>query len=126
MEFDSERNGMYINRGDVNFFEYGRLVEDLGDNVFSIISCDPMYDENEGKYLFSICEVDTHDNWIDHQAVRSFAGTDSDSDAMDYALDILSYYGSQEFGDMGEVLTEEEIIERMDSFDAVFEEEPWH
>ena len=43
-----------------------------------------------------------------------------------FALDALSYYGPQEFGDPGEQMTRAEIIERMDSWYGDFEEEPWH
>ena len=115
---------MYVNRGDVDFFEGGRLVEDLGDGVFSIITCDFIYDAGDDAYLFAHVEVDVNDSWIDRDAVISFAGEPEDD--MMFALDALSYYGPQEFGDPGEQMTRAEIIERMDSWYGDFEEEPWH
>jgi hypothetical protein len=115
---------MYVNCGDVNFFEGGRLVEDQGNGVFSIISCDFIFDAGDDAYLFADVEVDVNDDWIDKAAVESFSGG-SENDMM-FALDALSYYGPQEFGDPGEQLTKAEIIDRLDSWYGEFEEQPWH
>ena len=115
---------MYVNRGDVNFFEGGRLVENLGNGLFSIITCDFIYDAGDDAYLFAHVEVDTTDDWIDRDAVESFAGAPEDDEM--FALDALSYYGPYEFGDPGEQLTRAEVIERMDNWEGDFEEEPWH
>lgn len=114
---------MYINRGDVNFFDGGRLVEDEGDGVYSIIMCDAFYDE-EDSYLFAHVEIDINDSWIDIDAVERFGGVPEDEITL--ALDILSYYGPQEFGDGGEALNHDEIVSRMDNWCGEFESEPWH
>ena len=114
---------MYINRGDVNFFEYGRLIEDEGNGVYSVIVCDPFYDE-EDSYAFSSVEVDVNDSWINKEAVERFSGEARDE--MDYVLNILSYYGPQEFGNSEQALNQEEVIKILDNWVGEFETAPWH
>ena len=67
---------MYQNYGDKNFFEYGRLVESIGDKgtEFSILCCNP----------YSVL------NWI--------GMTEDSYDAVLFALGCLDYYGAANFG----------------------------
>lgn len=91
---------MYQNYGDKNFFEYGRLVEQIGDKgiEFSIICCNP-YGDMEDVYQFGECTVDIGDSWIDHDAVLKLIGMTEDSyDAVLFALGCLDYYGPANFG----------------------------
>lgn len=77
---------MYKNYGDKNFFEYGRLVEEVEntETVFNILVCDSYSGE---------------DDWIDRQAVMSYIGmTDQNFDIVQYALGCIDYYGILEFG----------------------------
>ena len=114
---------MYINKGDVNFFENGCLIEDRGNGIFAIFICMPFY-ENEDSYLFAHVEVDVNDSWINRDAVMRFAGNPVDD--MDFAMGMISYYGVQEFGDDIETLNHDEIVALMDNWVGEFAEEPWH
>lgn len=90
---------MYINYGDKNFFERGRLVDsEHSDSVLDILVCDP-YDDEEDLYKFGECSVDITDSWIDKQAVMDFLGMDSDSfNPIEYALGCIDFYGIENFG----------------------------
>lgn len=90
---------MYINYGDKNFFERGRLVDsEHSDSVLDILVCDP-YDDEEDLYQFGECSVDITDDWIDKQAVMDFLGMDSDSfNPIEYALGCIDFYGMENFG----------------------------
>ena len=91
---------MYQNYGAKNFFEYGRLVESIGDKgtEFSILCCNP-YSDHEDLYQFGECTVAIGDSWIDHDAVLNWIGMTEDSyDAVLFALGCLDYYGAANFG----------------------------
>ena len=91
---------MYKNYGDVNFFEYGRLVEEVNEHEFRIIMCNP-YADQEGAYQFAECLVDIRDSWIDVMAVMHYIGMRiEDFDPIQYALGCLEYYGAENFGGM--------------------------
>lgn len=99
-------NEKYENYGDRNFFEYGRLVmknrEDPENKEYNIIFCDRVFDTpgDEPLYNAGVVTVDINDSWIDHETVQRFAGVskeDIDSNPVLYALDVLSYYGPEEF-----------------------------
>jgi hypothetical protein len=91
---------MFLNYGDVNFFEYGRLVEQVNDHEFNILMCNP-YPDKEDTYQFAECSVDIEDSWIDKANVMAYCGLDSKNyDATEYALGCLEYYGAENFGGM--------------------------
>ena len=88
---------MYKNYDDVDFFEYGRLVEKESETEFNIIVCDP-YPDGSG-FRFSEVQVDITDSWIDRKAVMECCGmTEENFDPILYALDCISYYGAENFG----------------------------
>lgn len=90
---------MYINYGDKNFFEYGRLVDsEHSDTVLQVICCNP-YPDEEDKYQFAECEVDINDMWIDKEAVMSYIGmTEETFNPIQYAIGCIDYYGAENFG----------------------------
>ena len=65
---------MYVNYGNKDFFERGRLVDsEHSDSVLDILVWDP-YSDEEDLYQFGECSVDITDDWIDKQAVMDFLG----------------------------------------------------
>ena len=89
---------MYINYGDKNFFEYGCLVDaEHNDTEIKILYCKP-YDDEEDKFLFADCEVDTKDSWIDRNAIMDFIGMNEDNfDVVQFAIGCIEYYGVENF-----------------------------
>ena len=88
---------MYHNFGDKDFFEYGMLVDDEhSDTVFDILFCFP-YSDAEDLYQFGHCSVDISDDWINKDAVKSYAGCKED-DPVQFAIACLEYYGAENFG----------------------------
>jgi len=89
---------MYVNYGDVNFFECGRLVDsEHSDTEFDVLYCQP-YDDEEDLYLFADCHVDIEDSWIDRKAVMAYIGMDNDEfDPIQFALGCIDYYGVEDF-----------------------------
>lgn len=90
---------MYKNYGDVNFFEYGILVDgDHSDTEIQIICCQPYPNETD-LYMFGECLVDITDQWIDKQAVMAYCDMTIDTyDVIQYAIACLEYYGMENFG----------------------------
>lgn len=92
---------MYVNYGDKNFFEYGRLVDsEYSSTVFDILVCDPYLNEDDDNlYWFAECQVDITDDWIDKKAVMSCIGmTDKSYDPILFAVGCIDYYGTADFG----------------------------
>lgn len=90
---------MYLNYGDVDFFEHGRLVDDQSsDTEIKILACEP-YSDTEDLYQFGNCVVDFTDTWIDRDAVMTFIGmTEEDFDPVRFALGCMDYYSWDNFG----------------------------
>ena len=102
---------MYVNFGDRNFLERGRLVlcyvefNDDGsykhiepcndDGYIKVIYCEPYCDCD--KYIYDECSIDVYDTWISSESIHDFAGG-CDTE-IDFALACLDYYGSDEFSD---------------------------
>lgn len=106
---------MYKNYGDVNFFEYGRLVQKESETEFRIIVCDP-YQDQEDKYQFTKALIDITDSWIDKERVMNYGDmTEENFDPILFALDCISYYGAHEFGIVFD-LSKEQIIENLDEY----------
>ena len=103
---------MYINYGDVNFFENGTLVDaEHSDTEIKILYCRP-YDDEEYLYLFADCEVDITDSWIDKKSVMDFIGmTEENFDSIQFAIGCIEYYGVEDFssGYHGYQFTRKEI-----------------
>ena len=54
---------MYVNYGDKDFFEHGRLVDaEHEDNIYDILCCNP-YPDEPGLFQFGHCKVDITDTW---------------------------------------------------------------
>lgn len=89
---------MYINYGDVNFFEYGCLVDsEHSDTEIKILYCRP-YDDEEDLYLFADCEVCIDDSWINRKDVMDFIGmTEETFDAVQFAIGCVEYYSVEDF-----------------------------
>jgi hypothetical protein len=89
---------MYKNYGDVNFFEYGILIDtEHSDTVFQILACRP-YDDEEDLYRYGHLEVDIEDTWIDKEKVMDYIGMDESTfDPIQYAIGIIEYYPWENF-----------------------------
>jgi hypothetical protein len=98
---------MYTNWGDVNFLEYGMLVDsEHSDTVFDMLVCRPYDDLNEeGRphYQFGHIVVDIEADWIDKKAVAKYCyGTEACdfrlADPVEFAIACTDYYSWEEFG----------------------------
>ena len=94
---------MYKNYGDKNFFEYGRLVEQINDHEFEVLVCEgaqPYEDDVRIEvFPYAHCTVNINDNWIDKEKIFSFNGMTEDTfNPILYALDCIQYYGVENFG----------------------------
>ena len=91
---------MYKNYGDVNFFNYGMLVDtEHSDTDIDIIFCHPIYDTDTELYYFGAVTVCINDEWIDKKSVMSYISMDDKSfNNIHYAIGCLEYYGAENFG----------------------------
>lgn len=107
---------MYINHGDVDFFEYGVLVDsEHSDTEVEILYCRP-YDDEEDKFLFADCTVDITDSWIDKKSVMEYIGmTEENFDVIQFAIGCIEYYGVENFSSPydGYQFSRKEIEERL-------------
>lgn len=103
---------MYINYGDVDFFEYGVLVDaEHEENEIDILYCMP-YSDKENLFQFADCKVDITDTWINKEAVMNFIGMNKDDfDSIQFAIGCINYYGVECFSSSyeGYNFTREEI-----------------
>ena len=115
---------MYVNYGDVNFFEYGCLVDsEHSDTEFRILYCRP-FDDEDDLYLFGDCTVNIEDDWIDRDAVLSYIGMMDDTyeegkfDATQFAIGCIEYYGVDEFRDyyLPAQMTKDEVCRRLKNY----------
>ena len=115
---------MFENYGDVNFFEYGRLVEKAEDiNCFIVLVCNYNYvyhrTDPERCFQFDVCYVDTSDSWIDVDAVESYAECSKESEPELFAIACIDYYGVRNFGGTAYyVFTESELKEKLKSYEV--------
>lgn len=121
-------SGAFTNYGDVNFFEYGLMIKDAGDNDYEILTCLPISDE-EGMYQFSYGTVCLDDSWLNWEGIESSCDVDRElNDPFELVRAAFDYYGAAEFcgGDV-KVLAPEEVQEEMEAFAEVYEfdEFPW-
>jgi len=92
---------MYVNHGNKDFFEHGRLVDaEHEENVIHILCCEPYQDE-EDKFQFGECTVDVTDSWINRKSVMRFIGMSEEAyDPVEFALGCVDYYSWDNFGAM--------------------------
>ena len=92
--YDNEpHNQGYMNLGDVDFFEHGRLVqEDSIPDGYFVLYCEPNCD-HEDNYLFGRCYVDVTDNWLLERIPRL-----QYESGEEYAVRCIDELGAYEFG----------------------------
>lgn len=90
----------YVSYGDANFMDGGLLIADNGNGYYSFVKCDADPDGDD-NYLFSVGEVDINADWIDDNAVKSYAGADRNIDPIRFVDGCISYYGAENFGESG-------------------------
>ena len=107
---------MYINYGDVNFFEYGILADAEHSNTeIKILYCRPI-DDTENQFFFADCAVDITDTWMDKKSVMDYIGmTEENFDAVQFAIGCVEYYGAENFSSPydGYQFTDTEIKDRL-------------
>ena len=107
---------MYINYGDMDFFEHGLLVDsEHSDTEFMILYCMPFCDE-EDKFFFANCTVDITDDWINKESVMAYCGmTEENFDPVQFAIACIEYYGAENFSSPynGYEFTRKEIEEML-------------
>lgn len=116
----------YENYGDVNFFENGLMIMDIGDDQYEILTCDFVNDADGDTYLFSHGLVDLSDSWLKLDEVREYAG--EEHEGAELVADIVRYWGPIEFnGGYEETLSSAEVMEAMEGFaeEYDFDEFPW-
>lgn len=95
---------MFMNYGDHNFFESGRLVSvwvnddntvDENGSEYHVLYCQPFCDAE--MYAVADCFIDINDTWIDKTAVESFGGVRKEKEPLYYALACIDYYGAENF-----------------------------
>lgn len=113
---------MYSNLGDVNFFEYGMLIEKENDDCYNVIYCMPYSDseyndDNDDIFQFGYLTVDPNDSWIDKEDIIEYAGLDSNQPDSPYyfVAACISYYGALSFGNVYDYLKRKEIQEVMNN-----------
>lgn len=106
---------MYKNYGDVNFLEYGLLVEEEKKNeIYKMIIC-RLYSDKENKYIYGSCYVDITDSWIEKNEVMDYIGMSEENfEPIQFAIGCIEYYSLEYFGLFGNDYTKEEIIEDME------------
>lgn len=114
---------MYNNYGDVNFFEYGRMVELQNDGTVDVFVCNPVCDcqDPDRCYQFDHVNVDINDSWIDVDAVCGYADV-SKEDIIRFALACIDYYGVEDFGGTAyyyesQFYTKTEILDSLKYYD---------
>ena len=112
------------NRGDVDFFEMGRIFLSEGSGVYDAITCDPLPDEPDDMFLFSDgAYIDVSDDWMDLDAIHSTCGNWSgNAELASFALD---FYGPANFGGSEEILSRMQVMKRMESSGIEMEPKPW-
>lgn len=88
---------MYINYGDVDFFEEGILLEKESETEFRIIRCLP-YSDHEDMFQFAELLVDIDDAWIDRADVENYADCKKEISPECYAIACTEYYSWDNFG----------------------------
>ena len=106
---------MFINYGDIDFFEYGALVDKESDTLFHILFNMPA---NDDMFIFADCYVDLSDDWIELKEIMRFCDSSIDCPEL-VALACIEYYGIEEFSSIYEnhLLTREEVEERLEAYE---------
>jgi hypothetical protein len=90
---------MYRNYGDIDFFEYGILIDtEHSDTEFEMLLCRP-YPDEEDFFQFAEVTVDITDDWMDREAIMDYIGMTEDKfDPVEYAIGAIEYYSWDNFG----------------------------
>ena len=113
---------MFENYGDVNFFEYGRLVELQNDGTVNMLVCNPVFGLRDPRcYQFDYINVDINDRCINVNAVERYADV-SKTDIIRFALASVDYYGTEKFGGTPyyteeQFKTKNEVLDRLKYYD---------
>lgn len=88
---------VYLNYGDVNFADYGRLVAEdpVYKGYYYVICCDPVYDTDEPTWHITQDGIDLYDDWFDIDNIKKWAGEEVVDDPYLRAMCVVEYYGSQ-------------------------------
>lgn len=103
------------NYGDVDFFDYGVLVEEMRENEYRVVKCQCNCDE-ENNYLLQDDVIDITDSWIDKDDVCSYIGLRgysidyTEEEKLQLAIGVLDYYGEQS-STGGSFMTKNEVID---------------
>ena len=104
---------MYKNYGDVNFLEYGLLIEEQSENQFNFIVCRP-FSVCLNKYQYCDGYIDISDSWIDKESVMKFIGMEEKFDRIQFAIGCIEYYNLENFGTVNNDYTKAEVIENIE------------
>lgn len=92
---------MYVNHGDMHFFESGMLIDDShGITDIRFIQCEPLYDDfgdDEMRYYFAAGSVDCTDTWMNVDAVMDYTDLADIATIPEFARACIDYYGGEEF-----------------------------
>lgn len=102
---------LYENYGDINPLVHGGVwVKQINETTFSIIENVP------GTNRLKNMEVDISSTWIERESVMSFIDmTEEDFDALWFAVGCSHFYGVDNFGQSYECVSEEELIEQLNT-----------
>ena len=93
---------MYKNYGDINFFEYGELVEEeKKDKIYNVILCRPYFDD-DNVFQYGKATVDI---------------TENNFDPIQFAIGCTEYYNLVNFGLYKSDYTKEEIKEDLRNYE---------
>ena len=103
------------NYGDVNFFDYGVLAEEISKNEYKVVKCQCNCDE-ENSYLLQDDVINITDSWINKHEVCSYIGLRdysidyTEEEKIQLAIGVLDYYGEQS-STGGSFMTKNEVID---------------
>ena len=92
-------------------FDHGRLLEKTKDkNCFNVLVCNYVFDctDSERCFQFDDCYIDISDDWINVEAVESYADCNKENEPIQFVLACIDYYGVENFGGT-EYYTEEQL-----------------
>ena len=109
---------MYKNYGDINFFEYGVLVEEKKkDKIYNIILCRPYFDD-DNVFQYGQVTIDITENWLDKNQIMDYIGiTENNFDPIQFAIGCTEYYNLVNFGLYKSDYTKEEIKEDLRNYE---------
>ena len=109
---------MYKNYGDINFFEYGVLVEEeKKDEIYNVILCRPYFDD-DNVFQYGQVTIDITENWLDKNQIMDYIGiTENNFNPIQFAIGCTEYYNLVNFGLYKSDYTKEEIKEDLRNYE---------